>query len=959
MLFHRLLKKRRPAAAPAPDPQALVELARSHADPVARREAVRGLASLDHLREILAGDFDTAVREVAFGRYRSLLAGAEQVGIPLPERLAELARTDDPRLLEHLALEGQEPEVRRAAILRVDAPRVLVACVLHDPLAVNRGAAVARLADRESLEQVARQIGKKDKGVYRAARERLKRLAEEEERPRRIRAQCQELCERAERLGRLESWTQDRAILDHLDRQWAELAAEAEPEWRDRYGEQRGRFLAAYDAQLQANAAEIAAREARTAIRAERESLIAEAQTLAALPGTQALSAGRERLAAAWAALGALPEAESKPLERRFAQALEQADSAIQGLAERHRALERLKRTAAKVQGLLAESRPLDAHQAQGLLDQGRTLAAGLADSPEAGDFEALAGRLESRLHTQRRHAEQRLAELPERLAELESAAEAGELKRADPLHQSLQAGLELIQTSGLGGQAVAAAAQRLRTLGARVKELQQWRRWGADRHREALCDAMERLREEDLPLAAVAERLHVLQTDWKELDGSGSPANQGLWQRFHAASEQVYGRCRPYLDALAAERESNGAARESVCCQLESFLAQVDWERIDWRRVIHAEREIRQAWAAIGPCEMRQRKALERRFHKAIKELDQRLEDERGRNQAFKQDLIERVRALALRPDLDSAIEETKALQRDWHTTVPARQRDENRLWQAFRGACDAVFERRAALHQAHRSELEESLAVRQGLCAEAESLAESESDPARLAAARRDLERRWRDGESLAVPRQAAAGLSRRWQEARQRLAARLAELESAAHRAELDLLAAAAGLCESVERRVLALGAGEPLPEGEPEGALDAFAALGTLADAGLQQQLHRRLQAALDSAGEAGRQAALAAACGTNGERRRRLCLELEIAAGVESPPALAQERLKLQVARLAERLGDGEADRLRGAPELLRDWYLCGPAPEDAGLAERVARVRAALGSPEPADTQAA
>ena len=89
-------------------------------------------------------------------------------------------------------------------------------------------------------------------------------------------------------------------------------------------------------------------------------------------------------------------------------------------------------------------------------------------------------------------------------------------------------------------------------------------------------------------------------------------------------------------------------------------------------------------------------------------------------------------------------------------------------------------------------------------------------------------------------------------------------------------------------------------------------------------------------------------ALRALALANRERRERLCLELEVAAGVESPPALAQERLRLQVSRLAERMSEGEADSLRGAADLLRAWYLLGPAPCDVALKARVERVRQAL-----------
>ena len=959
MLFDRLLKKRRPAAAKTASQEALADLACSHADPAVRLDAVRRLASLSRLRDILAADGDPRVREIALAHYRNLLCGTHDAGISVEERLAEITRTEDPRVLEHLAAEGREPEIRRAAIERVDTAAVLVGCVLHDTLAANRGAALARIQDRPSLEQIARRIGKKDKAVYREARDRLRRMAEQEELPRRLRTQCADLCERAEGLGHLEHWSQDRALLEHLDRQWAEIEPQAEPEWRTRYGAARERFLAAYEAYRQANAAQIAAEEARAALRAARESVLLEAERAPALESERELAAERARLTAAWESLDALPEPEQRGLGNRFARALDALDAALNGLADQRKRGERLKKAATKAEKLLAESRPLEATRVRDLIEQGRAWwpLTSLPGDAAGEPFTDLAERLEARLKNQRKHSEQRLSQLPERLAELESALEAGELKRADPLHQSIQAGLELVQASGLSGRAVDDMDRRLRTLAPRLKDLQHWRRWGADQHREALCEAMETLREEDLPLPAVAERLHVLQVDWKELDQSGSPSNQALWGRFHTASDAVYARCRPVLEAEAAEREANRAARETICQQLEAFLDRVDWDRVNWKRVMHAGRETRQAWAGIGPCEARHRRTLERRFHKALKALDQRLEDERGRNQAFKHGLIERVSALAEQPDLDTAIEEIKALQREWHTTVPARQRDENRLWGKFRAACDAVFERRAAVHQAHRVELDENLTARQALCDEAVALAASDIDYRRLGAAQRELEQRWHDSESLPVPRQAAAFLARRWKEARERLIAHRRRRQEAERHGAMDLLARQAELCERVEQRILGEGeAAEPVDAGETE---RAWAELGELEDPVVQEAMAARLRAAMDAAGDPQRLAALRERLAANAERRHRLCLEIEIAAGVASPPDFARERLELQVSRLAERMAEGEGRGLRDASELLGEWYRCGPAPADPELAARIERVRASLGSEPAADPQPA
>ena len=184
----------------------------------------------------------------------------------------------------------------------------------------------------------------------------------------------------------------------------------------------------------------------------------------------------------------------------------------------------------------------------------------------------------------------------------------------------------------------------------------------------------------------------------------------------------------------------------------------------------------------------------------------------------------------------------------------------------------------------------------------------------------------------------------MSRRWQQAREQLRSHAQGLEAAERRAALDLLGRRASLCESVERQ--ALGLGETDSAIDPEGARRAWSELPPLPDRALQEVMTARLSRALEAAGDLEGLATLRTGLGPNHERRRRLCLELEIAAGVESPPELNQERLRLQVQRLAERMAEGEGDRLKGVPELLVDWYRCGPAPADPGLDERLARVLA-------------
>ncbi|MFZ1574922.1 MAG: DUF349 domain-containing protein, partial [Chromatiaceae bacterium] len=623
--------------------------------------------------------------------------------------------------------------------------------------------------------------------------------------------------------------------------------------------------------------------------------------------------------------------------------ALAAAESRREALARERQSLVALSAWLVQAREALDQSRPIEHHRLTRLLSQVQDLL-----PPAGSDQELLVAvadaraQLEDRQRRQHRHAEQRLAQVSDKLAELEAAFVAGELKRAEPLFQSLQAAIDAAAASGLPLVRTAHLKEHLQALIPRLRDLQKWRRWGADTHREGFCQAMEELESADLPLAAKAGRLHELRLEWKELERDGSPANHPLWERFAAAADRVHGLCKPWLEQRTREREAARAAREGLCAQLEEFLDRVDWGRVDWRQAQRAEREMREGWEHLGEVEDRHKRGLERRFRTALRRLDNRLGVEREANQRLKHELIARIEVLATAPDLERAIEETKRLQSQWHTTVAARQRDENRLWQQFRAACDAVFERRRQRHEAQSAEMGENLRLREAIRAEAEALVRAESEtaadgPDALPA----LEARWQEAAQLPVPRQAAADLERGWRQALHQIRTGRQERLTAQRRQTLDLLAHQARVCSDLEQ---ALEKGE-----DAMGALAAaeaqWQALGPHPDDQLRQGMDARFQRARDrGAADLGDQRA------ANARERAEICLSLEILAQIDSPPECAAQRLAFQVNRLQEHLATGEDNPLATSAHIIERWFLAGPAPaaEARALERRFEHAQTAL-----------
>ncbi len=224
------------------------------------------------------------IRDAAAARYQELLCSSGNPALPFTAQLAALTASTEQQLIDFVALNAEEPALRAAALARVTDPVVLASCAASDPVAAHRHAAVVQLETRDALEQVVRLIGKKDKHVYRVARDKLRVLAEQEARPAQLRAQCEALCTAAARLGRLGNHSQDQALLAHLERQWAELAAVAPAELQARFLAERDRFLSAVAALSRVEAEQVAAQEALDSAHAERQ-LLLDALAAAAHPG--------------------------------------------------------------------------------------------------------------------------------------------------------------------------------------------------------------------------------------------------------------------------------------------------------------------------------------------------------------------------------------------------------------------------------------------------------------------------------------------------------------------------------------------------------------------------------------------------------------------------------------------------------------------------------------------------
>ena len=937
MILSRFLKPKWQHADPETRKQALrelentdptlSELARQDPDPTVRRAILERLDDLDLLSLIAGEDADAGVRAAAGERYRALLAGQTTDGPELAVRLERLRRDPDAGLVEYLLRHAVEPELRLALLERIDTEPALAEIAQRDFHPDVRRAALERVRDPGLLDQIARHNRNRDKRLYRLARERLDALIADQARV----AHRERLCVEMENLR----WDGESGInagrFPRLEQEWRDQDAAAPLETRERYAQARARFLA----ERQASACRRSQRlELVATLDALLERLRSETEPSAEL--NAAIQYAAREAPAAWNHLSPAQDAESRRLDVRFRQLGQDIHERDRILHRNHARADHLRELLQQGETLLQQ--PSEVHEAE--LKHLRQRWEAL-EHPESralalelqSRFDSLLDKLRARLQRQGQQRDQEWRELQELTGQLEAAAEDGELRQATQLQDQVRHLLK--HNIGLSRAQMAGIEERLQACSGRLGELRDWRRWGANQAREQLCINAESLFGLEAEPTEIAQRIQQVRKAWKDLDHHEGAAPKGLWKRFNAACERAYAPCQARFEAQAQERRQSLEKKQALCDQLERFESATNWQQVDWREADRLRRRAQEQWYKLGPVNRTDRKALDRRFQRVLRRLDEHLDAERNRELQRRQQLIQQVQALAASPDLRAAIETAKKAQAEWHPSVQALPRQEQALWKEFRAACDQVFDRRQAEQQAADTERQDHLRRKRELCAEIEALAAA--DPEQLAGARARLQAAQHEWEASGpVPKAELRALDQRFETALRQFAHHERTLRRTSVRETFERLHDRARLCARLET----LLADPPADvEATLAQALETWASLPALPITVLEpiQQRFATIVQALSDADH--NHAALETRAGLerNLERKRIWCVCMEIVAGVESPPEFAALRMEYQVARLSASLAGAVAnsDAIYDPRRLQEQWCLTGALPAGA------------------------
>jgi hypothetical protein len=651
---------------PAEEQDRLVQIAGEDPDPLVRRAALRRVSAADVLARIAAADEDAGVREKATAALLALAVGSDE-GVAA----AAAAALTEAGHLTTVALSAAVASVRLAVAARLTDEHALsrVARSSTDPTV--RARAVAAVSDPGVLAEIASRSEHKDAAL--AAVERI---------------------EDVEALRGLASRARNKAAARRAREKVAGLApaVSAEPA-----AEPSGEHSADDPRDAMGD-------EGMT--RADGEPDVNEAAEVAAA-GEEKAEEGAEGVAA---------DAEEEAMASDATEAAE-ADAADAAATD-----------AATDEGMPGES--LAVEDSTSPAEEAMEAADAAADAAEGATPTAETPSLAPRLRPDRKERTGRAEALCTRLTALVAAtpfslrdAEVA-LRDARLPHDDLAAlPPKLARQLREARAALFARAQEAR-------EAEEWSRWGNAAAQEELCRRMEALATET-DLEKAAKDLRTLDGRWAEVKIAPRDEATSLRQRYQTARAPVKERVDAYFTEKAAREGENLRLKQELATRAEGLA-----ESTDWMKASEELKGLQAKWKEVGPAPRKAADAVWKKFRGACDKFFSRRQDdlkkrkhEWAANMARKQELCTRAEVLATSTDWESAASELRRLQADWKTVGPVRRDRSEAVWQRFRTACDAFFER-----YKHRDEVERQarLAQREAVFGELDTLiAGATADP------------------------------------------------------------------------------------------------------------------------------------------------------------------------------------------------------------------------------------
>ncbi len=251
---------------------------------------------------------------------------------------------------------------------------------------------------------------------------------------------------------------------------------------------------------------------------------------------------------------------------------------------------------------------------------------------------------------------------------------------------------------------------------------------------KQAILDELKEIIASDETLKKTYDDFRALQDRWKEIGSVPAAENSNLWNNYHFLVEKFFDKVRIGRELRDLDMKKNLDAKIDLCEKAEELL---DEKSIT--KAFKALQKLHEDWKEVGPVPQDKKDEIWERFKAATDKINQirrehysKIEEEQTANLETKKALCDKAEELVAENYQSVNAWQKKSTELSeifdvWKTVGPAGKKDNEEIWQRFRGTMDTFFAMKKAFFATLKDRQTENLERKTQLCIEAEGLMDS----------------------------------------------------------------------------------------------------------------------------------------------------------------------------------------------------------------------------------------
>ena len=248
-----------------------------------------------------------------------------------------------------------------------------------------------------------------------------------------------------------------------------------------------------------------------------------------------------------------------------------------------------------------------------------------------------------------------------------------------------------------------------------------------------AIIEELKALVDSEEALNTTFAKFHDLQARWRAIGQVPQARVSDLYETYNLHIENFYDYVKINKELRDLDWKRNLEAKMALCEQAEALS-----EATAIVEAFHKLQKLHEEWREIGPVSMEHKEGLWERFKAASTIINRRHQEHFESIKAQQINNFERKAALCEEIEKivaeaptshkawNKASERIQAIQAEWRTIGFAPKKDNNKVYDRFRAACDKFFEVKHNFYSEAKDDMAKNLEVKNALCERAEAIAE-----------------------------------------------------------------------------------------------------------------------------------------------------------------------------------------------------------------------------------------